>query len=404
MTTYGITDAGFVVKPYEIMKGEIEDEQKAVWGDAIDQTATSVLGQMNGIFGFKLGELWELAQALYSSNDPDAANTTSLENVAALCPGIERNPATKSTVTVNCNLDNGTYAIGSLIANVTGDATARFANVSAITQAAGPGLVSNLGFEAETAGAIAAALGTLTEISEPVVGWNAISNTSAATVGDEVETDTEFRLRRRNTIALPGGSSVMGVRADVLDLDEVDICDVRENDTDLTDGNGLPPHSFHTVYKKESSYSDAVADVAVGQAIHDSKPGGIATYGSLDEDYTDSGSTITINFDRFTEVPVYIDLTIPNYTTVLTAQQQADIETAVIAAVEDTDIDANGNRVLTTATISAAAMDLISTYDDVLLLLVELDTHDSPDANQSLTAGFGELFVTDAAKVDLKAS
>jgi hypothetical protein len=332
--------------------------------------------------------------------DPDAANTSSLENVVALCPGITRNPATFSSVSANLELSNGNYPANTLIAHVSGDTTARFANIAPVTQAASPAVVSSVIFQSQTAGAIEAALGTLNQIAEPVSGWSSITNTIDATVGDNVETDTELRRRREQQLALSGGSSVMGIRADVINIGGVDRANVRENSTDAT-VSSLPPHSFQVIYQPESGFTVSAVDAQVAQAIHDSKPAGIATYGSISAVISDSGSDITILFDRFTEVDVYFDIVITNYAN-LSAEQNTAIENAVIAAI-------GSNPTIYKSTFTCAVTDLLETYnvtitdynDQYYLTSLKMDTHDAPDDNVSLTTTVTQIFTTDSTKIDL---
>ncbi|MCK5641950.1 MAG: baseplate J/gp47 family protein, partial [Gammaproteobacteria bacterium] len=243
--SYGVTDEGFVIKPFAVIEQEIKDSQLANINPALDQTAQGPIGQLNGINSAKLREIWELVEAAYNAFNPDSASAASLDNVVALCPGIIRDAATKSAVECTCNLDNGTYAIGELVAHVVGNPEARFVNTEAVTVAAGPS-DEDLDFEAEETGEVVALSGTLTVIAEPVTGWNSVTNASDADVGSPIETDTELRTRREETIRFSGSATVEAIKADVLDIDEVETAIVEENEDDEVQ-NGLLPHSVHVV-------------------------------------------------------------------------------------------------------------------------------------------------------------
>lgn len=406
MTDYGVTDEGFVIKPLERIKTEIENKEKADFGNAIDVTATSVLGQINGIMAGKLSELWELAQAIYSAMDPDSANTSSLENVAALCPGIVRNPATNSTVTATCNLDDGTYLAGSLIAHVDGDPTARFINTEEIVRTGGTGDESVV-MEADTAGATVALAGTLTVIAEPVTGWNSVTNTADATVGDEVETDTELRLRREQVIARSGGSSVSGIRADVLAVEGVDICNIRENVTDET-VQGLPPHSIHVVVH---STLVTFPDDEVTRAIYDSKPAGIGTYGNDYVKYYDSGYPIYIYYDQFTEVDLWFELSITSFDDEGTTT--ADLLKTVIAnSLADLQMRSIAGHYIHKSQIIGVIQDFLSDYtpnegsgySKYFVYTLSMDIHASPDDEPYVICDYDEIFITDSSKITIDGS
>lgn len=306
MPTYGVTDEGFVIKPLEVIKSEIETKQLADINPALDVTATGPLGQLNGIFSAKIREVWELAESVYNAFDPDAASGSSLDNDAALCPGIIRNAATKSTVTARCNLEDGTYAVGTLVANVAGNAEARFVNTEGITVTTGPANFF-LAFEAEETGETVALTGTLTEISEPVTGWNGVTNLADASVGTEVETDAAFRLRREEQIRFSGAGTVEGVRADVIQVEGVLSAIVIENYRDVI-WQDLVPHSIHVVIWDGTS--PAADNEEVATAIFLSKAAGIDTNGAISESIVDSmDNPHAIYFDRAEEKVLEIQMT-----------------------------------------------------------------------------------------------
>lgn len=389
--TYGVTSAGFVIKPLDVIKAEMEAELKAYRGDAFDVTATSLAGQIIAIVAAKHSEIWELNQAIYNASDPDGANDAALENIAALCPGIIRDPATKSTVTCTCNLDNGTYLAGTLIAHVDGDTTARFVSSEDVTRSGGTGNES-VEFEGETAGALVATAGTLTEIAEPVSGWNSVTNAADAVIGDDVETNAALRLRREQQIQLAGSSSVNGIRADVLDLDTVESCVVEENVTDVAAG-GLAPHSIRVIYVPVGSEDDA----GVAAAILDSKAGGIATNGAQSEVVVDdSGFSHTILLDRATAIPVHFEVFLDD------SNSSADrtyieglIDTAITEYIDTLAVA----ETLYQQYIYWAVIDVVGPHD-IVVTGIDMDISDPPGNNLTLVPGDDELFTSISANID----
>ena len=97
--SYGITPQGFVIKDLQTIKSELETDYKASFGNDLDVSEDSVAGQFIGNQAKKISSLWELAQAIYESFNPDRAEDVSLDGVSALV-GIERLPATSSTAVV----------------------------------------------------------------------------------------------------------------------------------------------------------------------------------------------------------------------------------------------------------------------------------------------------------------
>lgn len=328
MTTYGITSAGFVIKPLTVIKSEIEDSQRTDIDPGLNQTATSLLGQLNGIFADKISEIWELNQAVYNAMNPDSSEDEQLDNIAALCPGMVRNPATKSLVTTSCNLDTGTYLAGTLVANVQNNETARFISTTDVTVSSGPSDEAIV-FEAETAGATDAPQDTL-EIAEPVSGWNSMTN-SAAQIGLDIETDAAMRLRREDQIRRAGSTHVDAILADVLEVDEIIAAATTENDLDVATG-GLVPHSIRVVVWDGDP--SAASNTEILTAIFESKSAGITTNGAISGTVTDSqGFDHTITFDRATELSLDVEITVT--TTDEPTDYQAQIKTAIIDYVTD---------------------------------------------------------------------
>lgn len=129
-------------------------------------------------------------------------------------------------------------------------------------------------------------------------------NTLDAEPGRNIETDEELRIRREELLRGIGSGSLEAIRSRLLLLEDAIQVFIFENDEDVVDINGLPPHSFEVVVS--GSTEQAIAD-----EIFASKPIGIDTYGSISKSVEDSqGFFHTIEFSRPTDVDIYIDVTI----------------------------------------------------------------------------------------------
>jgi uncharacterized phage protein gp47/JayE len=303
--TYGVTSAGFVDKPVEVALAEIEAAQKAAFGATFDVTAQSPAGQINGIFAAHLRELWEVAQAIYLSWDPDQ-NTGETQTAIAALTGTVRRAATKSTVTATVNLNAGVTLSAGAVASVTGSPDSRFVTLADATNSGGSPADVSVAMEAETAGAVIANAGTLTEIETPVTGWNSITNAADATIGSEIEADEELRIRRETELRRAGAAAVDAIRADVLDVDTVVNCTVFENTADVTDGDGVPPHAIEVVVLSNPTSGD---EDDIAQAIWDSVAAGIERHGGTSGNATDdAGGTQVIEFTRPSAIPLYANI------------------------------------------------------------------------------------------------
>jgi uncharacterized phage protein gp47/JayE len=357
MSSFGVTNDGFVKKTLSDILSEIESSQRANISQALNQQADSVLGQVNGIFADATREAWDVMQAVYGAQYPDSANGASLDDLGALT-GAFRLPATQSTVDIYCTGNTGTSLLSGR--TVTSGAQDSFESTADATLAAATAwtgttgynlddIVSNdsniyictddgtsagsggptgtgtgitdgtcewdfvgdgiayavVAYQSVEFGAIVANAGAIdTEnglgaIETPVSGWSDAKNLEDAEIGREVETDPAFRVRREELLRISGSGTVDAIRADLLALDDVQQASVFENVTDVTDGDGVPPHAFEAVVLGGT-------DGDIWQQIWNSKPAGIASHGTEVGAATDSlGASQTVKFTRPTEKAVY---------------------------------------------------------------------------------------------------
>lgn len=73
MTDYGVQPTGFVRKPLSVIKADMEAKNRAEFGSNVIQTPQSPLGQLNGILSEVATKIWELAESVYQSYDPNQA-------------------------------------------------------------------------------------------------------------------------------------------------------------------------------------------------------------------------------------------------------------------------------------------------------------------------------------------
>ena len=81
MTDYGVQPTGFVRKPLNVILAEIEAAMITEFGPDAIQTAQSPFGQLNGLFADLANELWERAEDIYLSHDPDQAEGNRLDTI-----------------------------------------------------------------------------------------------------------------------------------------------------------------------------------------------------------------------------------------------------------------------------------------------------------------------------------
>lgn len=85
MTTYGLTDTGFVRRPASVIRASTAEGIRSINGFANARISTgSVLGQLTDITTNEYGQLWEGLDAVVNSINRDNATGQSLDNLFAL--------------------------------------------------------------------------------------------------------------------------------------------------------------------------------------------------------------------------------------------------------------------------------------------------------------------------------
>lgn len=94
---YGLTNSGFIVKPFNVILEEQKTAFRKIFGDDIDLSPESVAGAYCYNQAIKLAQLWELLGGLYGVADVNSADGIYLDRVGALV-GATRMNSTKTRV------------------------------------------------------------------------------------------------------------------------------------------------------------------------------------------------------------------------------------------------------------------------------------------------------------------
>ena len=129
----------------------------------------------------------------------------------------------------------------------------------------------------DSVGAIEQPVNTIDTISTPVLGWDSVINPAAATVGRLKETDEELRTRFRNTKFERATNIMESLYSALLSVNAVNNVIIYENDTDITNGYGVLPHSFLVLI-------DGGNDYDIAYAIWNNRPTGIRSQGTTSID------------------------------------------------------------------------------------------------------------------------
>ena len=233
--------------------------------------------------------------------------------------------------------------------------------------------------DAVETGALVVPANSVTEIVTPIT---LISTTNAAafSLGRDLETDEELRLRFRLSRATSGLSTPDAIVAALLETEDVTSASVFENETLVTDGDGRPGKSFEALV-------EGGLDSDVGMTIWVSKPAGIETYGNTAEIVTDSsGESKTVNFSRPVDIYFAFRVTYTLYDEETFPVEGPDaIRDALVASTAALEI---GEDVIVTRYFG----DIYSSVPGIDTLLVEYEILASPGdipTGTWLTAKYG---------------
>jgi len=155
--------------------------------------------------------------------------------------------------------------------------------------------------EAEVSGPIEASSGTITTIITPVAGLNSVDNFTDVTIGDNLQSDDNYRLSLYQEVRRLGGGSLEAIKDRLLNtVEDVILVKGFENHTMITDPVSLrPPKSIEMLV--EGGVDQDIAD-----ELWIAKGGGIETFGNVSINVIDSdGKLQNIKFSRPTKAYIW---------------------------------------------------------------------------------------------------
>lgn len=445
----GLTPTGFVPETIASIRAQMEEDLRNTFGASLPLGDETLLGHMVGIIAEQIGLLWERAEQIYSQQDPDKATDDGLDAICVLT-GTYRQQATSSVAKVILAGDDGTVVsggttTGSLVATtstqkqfrIQDDVTitlqaswnpstaysifARVTNAGRCYQCFTAGTSAGSGGPTSTAdditdgtvhwqyigegqgvadaiaasvdtGPIVAIAGDLTTIQTPVAGWRSVKNLQDATLGLSRQVDQDLRLTREAELAGSGAGTKDALVAALTKLAGVVSATVFVNRTDVTDGNGIPPHAFEALVR-------GGVDQTIVDTIADELPIGIATFGNTSGNHTDSEGVVNvINYSRPTLQNMYIVLFVNYDASAYPGDGDTEIKTSIstwgAGFPTDRDIDPTAVGAQAFATAGVTGVPTVLVYNDV----IGTATAWAPTTGYSATVGSRSVVTNDGGR------
>lgn len=303
-----ITEKGISAPDYPAILDRLKALFRLIYGDDIYIDPDSKDGQMLAIYALAIHDANNAVITAYNSLSPSTSSGQALSNNVAI-NGLSRNAESHSTVDVIITGQVGTVIKNGMVRDSAGNSWALPASV----------VIGTHGYITVTAvclkpGSVIALPGEVSQIGTPTRGWQSVTNTAMATVGRNVETDSDLRLRRRKSVSLPSRTVLEGVIGSVSQIAGVARLTAFENDTDVTDARGIAPHSIALIV--DGGDAQRIAEV-----IALKKTPGTGTFGNVEVNITNAyGVIIPTRFSRPESMPVFVRITLEafeGYTTLV---------------------------------------------------------------------------------------
>jgi hypothetical protein len=294
-----VTATGISAPPLEDILGSLQASYRSIYGSDAYLEPDSQDGQWIAILATAFNDCNNVAIAVYNAFSPSSAQGTGLSSIVKI-NGLRRRVATYSTVSVLIVGAPGTIINNGIVEDVN---EGNQFTLPAIVTIPAEGQIT-VTATAAVLGDIDAQVGAVTRIITPTRGWQTVNNVLAATPGVAVETDAALRRRQEVSTSVAAQTVLEGIVGAVSNLSGVTALAPYENDTNVENALGIPPHSIALVVQ-----GGTVQEIA--DTIAAKKAPGTGTYGTTSTLVFDSlGVPSTVNYFEPTQVPVEIAITI----------------------------------------------------------------------------------------------
>lgn len=392
-----ILDAnGLQVETLPEIVADLTTGLQGIYGPDINVDSNSPDGQSINIYGQGAADIRELILGVYNSFDPDRAIGVQLDERCAI-NRIQRNGGTYTIQPVDITV-NATTSLQGLDANfnnpngvgftVQDDAGNKFILIDSVTLTSG---TQSLNFRAQMIGQVETIVNTIVNQTTVVLGVTTVNNSSAALeVGENEETDAQFRLRRQQSVSNNSTGYLNGLEGDLLGLDGVTDAKVYENRGDTIDGDGIPAHGTWSIVEGGAN-SDIAGTIYADKSYGSNLKGAVSV--SIT---TPAGAIFTAQFDRPSPENLYIQF-----------QIQPTINTAVFndALIKQYIVDNLSYKIgqfAETSSITAIALAAINANGGGgVPVEVKISSDDATWVDYLETSTLDKQFVIDVSRIDI---
>lgn len=386
-----LTPQGFKRKRYAEIVADMEFRAKELFGEDTNTSDKSPIGIFIRLVSWFLSLFAQDLENTYNNGIVDKSEGVNVDYHLKRI-GSSRQKAFKSTGEITINGDDETFIGRGFIIETKTDI--QFMTTDDAVISVGSATVPIEAVEAGVNGNVLS--NTITEIVNPQVGVDSVTNLEPTSGGRNKQSDADAIKRYYDSLSRGGSSTVESIRATLLDVEGVRDAIVLENDT-MDTVDGLPPKCIAPFVNGGNDQD--VANAIMGQ----SKAGGIQSFGSTIAIYIDSlGNEKPVGFTRPDIVQIYVNAELETNSSFPVDGNQL-VRNAIIKYIGGQDEDAteyNGlgldQDVVFTKVISA--IHSVSGIDDITLLEIGTDPFNIQTSG-NITIQLQEIAETDFDKV-----
>lgn len=277
-----------------------------IYGPDINVDSNTPDGQWINIFALSKVDIEQLCVSIYDSFDPTQAIGVALDSLCQLnSSSLLRQGGIYTEVVVTVNT-TGAVALNGLDTTspyTISDANGNLFNlIVSVTTSNGN---NSLNFRAAQIGFIQILPTTLTIPVSIIAGVNSVSNpASPYQVGSNQETDSELRIRRAASTAIPAQGFNQALYGGLNQIDGLSQAVINENTTASTNADGVPSHSIWVIVNGGS-------DTDVANTIYTYRNAGCGMYGSSTVSVAQvDGTSFNIIFSRAIDQNLFLHITV----------------------------------------------------------------------------------------------
>ena len=309
-----LTSEGLQTKDNLVLVDELKRDLSDLYsidGDAINFDSNTPDGQLIEIISLLGSTLREIITEVYNSIDPDKCVGAVQDN------RYQINYLTRKggsyTVQRIAITTNKTVTLQGLDASIEDPESSAYAvsdnngnvwyltNTATITSG-----TTNLYFRAKEMGQVIPTIDTITNQVTIIDGVIKVTNNvGPLDIGVDEESDSDFRIRRAQSVSKSGKNNLDTTITELLELSGITSVNTHQNKSDTTDETGTPAHSVWIIVKGSETNQEKIARI-----IYENS-GGAGTKGNIHVTInSESLQPITINFDEAETIPLYIKFNI----------------------------------------------------------------------------------------------